>query len=443
MKYSLLIAGLVFLFNPEYSFFDILPDFIGLLMIARAIEPLTDISPSAENAAKCFKKAALASGIQCAFLLPMMSITAIDNACHLVFTFAGLLARMLFLLPAFKDFFASLRYFSDKHAVKTKVVDLASTFTSLFVFSHTLLTVLPQCVYLQVQEFGIRYPLTADRTSHGMTTYQELTHFSIILTFVLGTIWLVALSSCLLSLKRNKALNHGIAADIAVVPHSVTKTVLRSAKPAIYLLIFAAFATVACTVDGLPLLPPLLAPILYLLAIRRMERILTPKRRIPLTLIFAASAGIALHLALYEFCSIHHETALYNFAQVKTAFLLPLATEILYCILMIASQLCLRSRIRRLIVEHTGIYWENAYISHNARIGKEKQRQLFFLDFSTVLFCLLLISNSVSYYYLYLTPTYRLINTGFGVFVASLGASLYASILSSIQDKYSDALMKE
>lgn len=438
MKLSLLIIGSLFLLTPELSFLDVLPDFIGLLLIAKALSPLSEISPSAESATQKFRKAALVSVVQFAFLLPMISVTVSDGAMQLLFVAVFHLLRLIFVLPAFHDLFASLRYLFDKHGSTSRLLPAVSVFVPIALLTHSALTLLPQLVYLKVEEFGVRYPLTADAGRNGMTTYQTLLRFSLIASAILLGIWLISMTAYYVSIARNKDFRSYLLRAIAASPRSLSKTVLSTVRPSLSLLTTAAFCSVVLTLDGLPLIPPALAPFLQFIALGRLSKILTKGKGGRVFPLLGGIAGLLLHLGLYMFCEVNHETALIDFATAERYFRLPMTLDVIYSVLSIFTALCLYRKLRALIHEHSGAFWEGAYLTHNSLVGKEKARQLFSLLVVTVLSILHSLTSTISYYYLYSHPTYRLINSLFGLIVAIASCALYHRILLSVQEKYSD-----
>ena len=440
MKYSLLLFGILFLVTPELSFLDVLPDFIGLLLLSKALSYLSEISPSAESAVQLLRRGALISGIQCAFILPMMSVTVSDSALQLLFVVVFHLLRLLYLIPAFRDLFAALRYLSDKHGTSLPLLSVLSVFAPIALVCHTALTILPQLVFLKVEEFGVRYPLTADVGANGRTTYQTLLHFSLLSSLLLFTLWSLLFIVFFVSLKRKREWNQSIREAVAAAPRSLSKAVLSSVKPSLSLLTAAAFCSVVLSLDGLPLLPPALAPFLLFLAMGRLSKVSLKgkKRTFRFLPILGAVAGLLLHLFLYIFCEMYGETALYDFASVERPFSLPMTMEIVYSIFMILTQLAFYPQLRQLIREHTGCFWESAYLTHNSLVGKEQAHQLFSLRLLTLLSVIHSLTGTLSYAVLYTHPTYQILNTLFGLAVAIFASSLYAQILSSVKEKYAD-----
>ena len=64
MGLGFIIAAAVFLFNPDIALIDILPDFIGYILLAFALRFVRDLSPHFESAWKNFRLLALVTGIK-------------------------------------------------------------------------------------------------------------------------------------------------------------------------------------------------------------------------------------------------------------------------------------------------------------------------------------------------------------------------------------------
>ncbi|MBQ0102105.1 MAG: hypothetical protein KBT31_04860, partial [Firmicutes bacterium] len=61
MNISLVIAGLAFCLEPGFGFIDVIPDFIGLLMIYFGVRQLARIDRDAEKCVSRLKNAVIAN----------------------------------------------------------------------------------------------------------------------------------------------------------------------------------------------------------------------------------------------------------------------------------------------------------------------------------------------------------------------------------------------
>lgn len=100
-------TGMIFLCNPLINIIDILPDFIGLLMIMHGLSKAAEVTDHLEDARDRFAKLAIVSAVQTCivFTLPNNSASYIML---MAFTFSVLSA--IFFLPAVSHLFAGLSY---------------------------------------------------------------------------------------------------------------------------------------------------------------------------------------------------------------------------------------------------------------------------------------------------------------------------------------------
>ena len=104
----LIAVGFIFLVNPCIHIIDVLPDFIGFILMAFGVDKLADIEGRFAAAKKGFIELAVISAVKTAGLVLLPHIDEIF-VILLVFSF-GLLEAMFFI-PAMKNLFEGFRYF--------------------------------------------------------------------------------------------------------------------------------------------------------------------------------------------------------------------------------------------------------------------------------------------------------------------------------------------
>lgn len=436
MKYRLLIFGLFFLVNPYIWVMDFIPDFIGLLMIAKAIKPVCDVSPSAESASNGFKKAAAVSISQIGLLIPMIPIVNSDPTFNMVFSFCFNILRLIFLVPAFTDLFNCIIYFAEKHAVfghsvSTARIRFTKTATQIFVILHCFLSSFPEVVYFKIDDSGFAenvYPLSFYRTG--------VIFLAGVIALIVGIIWYVIICAQFSSLRKSAVMNEGISKDIASAVRSEKKRIMSNLTPAVICFTLSAFCMITYFIDGTAVIPPYFAPILHIAAIGYLKRILDKKVTRAFSII-ATVLAFPLHLFYEMFAADCHDRALFAFNDVKDQFALPYWTNIIYTAFLILSLICVGVAFYRVIDKHTGLFWESAYITHNSRALRQKLHQKQLSMLLTFFGCLCAVINTLSYYYLYKKPMYNLYASFICIAFAIAGASLYSSVKSSVLEKYS------
>lgn len=437
MRYGLIVFGLFFLVNPYFWIIDVLPDFIGLLLIAKAISPIVDASPSAEEASTNFKKAAAVSIAQCGLLIPLISIVNSDVGFNMVFSFCFNILKLIFLIPAFRQLFDSFEYFAQRHAGEGKSVSigrikLTRIATGLFLMLHAFLSAFPDIVYFMVDDSGFTeniYPLASYRL--GVTVLCAAA------SLIVSVVWYCIITPHMFSLKRNVSLNIGINSDIALAVRSEKKRVMSAVSPAILCYTASLFCMISYFVDGKSAIPVYFAPILHIAAIVFANKVTARKRVTKAFSIIALILSLPLQLFYEAFSSSYHERALFDFNGVKDQFMIPLIFNILFTAFLILSLICVGIALHRIIEEHTGLYWEKEFITHNARAAREKLRNKRLSAALTFALCLSAVINTVSYLNLYKKPMFNLYATVICLVISLITSFLYANVKNAVIEKYS------
>lgn len=431
MSYAKLIIGALFLSNPYFGAIDYLPDFIGLLLISSAIKPLAEISPSAEASRSFINKAAAVSFFQITLLFPFLSIISSEPSFNLLYSFSFAVLRIIFLIPAIRELFNALRYFSSKALSSIKSIGFANVSTQAFLIFHCVMSVLPETVYLAVDEYGLYsdviFPNAQYRTG--------IMFLCAAIVLVVGLIWFIEALVFLSHLKKNKPFNEAICESISEIVYSVKKAVLRVVSPATLCLTVACFTSVIYYVDGKPLLPPFVTCFFQLIALGYLRSVC--KKRVTRAFsVIALIFGVLLQISCELFCAISHDRALFAFQEVSDQFMLPMICNIIYTLFNILSLISVGRAVCALIEEHTGLFWENAFITHNARVGKDKLHQLFMTRLLTVLLCISAVFGSISYALLYFIPQINLIYCAVCIVLGFVGFFNFGSVKSSVTEKY-------
>lgn len=432
MKYIKLIFGLLFLSNPYFGPLDYLPDFIGLLMIASSIHPLSEISPSAQSAEDCFKKAAAVSGIQLALFIPVISIINSEPSFNLLYSSAFAILRVIFLIPAFYGLFDCLSYLSDKSAIKISHLKTARASCIIFMLFHCIMSAMPEIVYLTVDEFGLYgealFPMAKFRNG--------LMFLCAAIVLAAGIVWFVATTVFVCKLKKNNDLNKCISEDLSKVQYSLKKAVLRAASPATVLMTLSVLLLLTFYIDGKSMIPPYFAPIIHVITILFLRKTVTKKVSIAFS-VTASVFGLLLQLGYEIFAKVSHERALFAFNEVKDKFALPFVLDCIYTAFIILSVINVGRMAFAFANEHTGQFWESQFTSHNAKAAKEKLNLLFGIKLCTVLAAVACLVNLYSYAVLYKSKSMNMISLGITLAVSVFAYLIASNIGISVKEKYS------
>ena len=435
MNYRLLATGLFFLFNPDITILDLLPDCIGFYLIAKALSNVAEISPPAEKAVACFRKLAWI-GVGKAFaFFPMMSLFQSEKEITLLFTGGFSLLTAVFLFPAFHNLFAFITQFAlraNTNVRGTRVVAFVSYIAFILRF---FLAMVPESVYLYMDTYE---SISQNRPIYPLAPYRMgITVLAVTISFVIGLVWLVSILRYLSGVKRNRALNERLHLSVSFVVHSQYQTVMTSLKPSMRLMMLSFLFLIGYSIEGTPVFPDFLAPLMLLFSLSYLKRCLWLPKQFKLLPILASISGLFSFLATYLFCEQYYEKATIGFLLVRSQYLLPIVLTGVTSLTYFLSVLIVAvPALKRLINEHTGAFWETAYTCHNSAVAKERQNLHFRVALLPWLTLVCLTLGVVSFALYYVHPLLRLLSAGLGLCLYLYTHTLFSSIQQSVKEKY-------
>ena len=109
MGLGFIIAGMIFLFNPFISIYDILPDIIGYAFIVYGLSKFADIELKVMEAKRRMTSALYVAAGRMVVMFASVFME-FDSTLILVFAFSFAALEMFFVLPAFNMFFEGMEY---------------------------------------------------------------------------------------------------------------------------------------------------------------------------------------------------------------------------------------------------------------------------------------------------------------------------------------------
>ncbi len=147
MGFLHLFFGFVFLYSPDVSIFDFLPDFIGYILILSGLSRLADIDERAYEAHVIAKRLFILSLVKFGASLFLPSLHKTDL---LLVTFSLAILDLILILPFLNNFFHSVEYTALRQGVEVshkKIYDMKA-FAVLFFVVKDVLMVAPSIVSL-------------------------------------------------------------------------------------------------------------------------------------------------------------------------------------------------------------------------------------------------------------------------------------------------------
>ena len=300
MGFGYIAVGLWFLFNPNISVLDVLPDFIGYLLIFRGLFQMSFSSPALQEVRGSMGKLALITALR---LLSFILLPYTSETFGLVLVFVFGVLEAIYFIPAVTGLFEGFYNLGIRHGVdsvfdtrtvqmkvrvknasdssdgkavyttetrKREFAERLKVYTIVFFLIKTVGAVLPELTVLQT---GEGYSTTT-RFQAALTQFKPLFRgFCFLIVLVFGVIWLIRFLRYIRLLRRDAVLCEGIEeyyrANIASRP--AVAAALRMKKVHV-LLIAAAVFTMIFLIEGMDRLPNALASACVILALLMMRR---------------------------------------------------------------------------------------------------------------------------------------------------------------------------
>lgn len=167
-SFQRLLLGFVFLLNPLFSFVDVLPDFIGCIILFSAFRPLLFLDARIQSARREVRLFALLSAARLVLSPVFFSSSVYDGgntAMLLSFVFAAVSAMLE--LSLVKNLTESFNYLSVRCDSKEALphLDPAFSLLSIFVFVKNLCSALPDLLTLFSPDSTLEYNPGSERAA--------------------------------------------------------------------------------------------------------------------------------------------------------------------------------------------------------------------------------------------------------------------------------------
>lgn len=301
IRFGYIITALVFLMNPNINIVDILPDFIGYLLIMRALYAPAAIYPHFRDAYTSFRNLTVIS-IAKTLSLPVVFIissTEMTWLLLLAFAFGGL--EIFYGVVAFSKLFEGIYYSAERTAGKAvfEGYDGARLFAVLFCVFKPIAAFFPELTTLSSSEYGTV-------TESGILSYAKLRIplmiFAVILTLCVGIAWLVYERKYFKRLLSDdeyiSALSEKYSRFSVESPHLVDRRIVLSA---VSLFAVGAILALELKLDGINYIPNFAAAALFIAGFVRVRKIFPSlaKTGIAASIIYAAASAVSFGYSIF------------------------------------------------------------------------------------------------------------------------------------------------
>ena len=190
MGLSYLIAGFVFFFLPNFTIIDLLPDFIGCILIIKGLSKLADLTPGLMTAKNAFIKVLYFSIAKFLLMFTVPYFGSTDGGYILIFTFCFVVFDFIYTLPAFKALLNGFVYLGDRTNSKVLFKNQSefSTLTVIFIIVRASLALLTDLSYISAPEFS---NVVSSGNEFYLANYRTLlVLFNFVVTTIIGVVWL-------------------------------------------------------------------------------------------------------------------------------------------------------------------------------------------------------------------------------------------------------------
>lgn len=354
MGISYLIAGLTFFFLPNISIIDLLPDFIGCILIIKGLGKLSDLTPLLMNAKLAFIKAMY---VNIAKFVLMFSVPYFGNTNDmflLIFSFVFLVLDLIYVFPAFKKLLDGFVYLGNRTnaSVLYKNQSELSTLTTIFLFVKSSLPVLADLSYISKPEYS-------NNISSGNEFYLSnyrllLVSVNILVTSIVGVVWLVYAVNYFKSIKKDKALIEYLKNEYKTkVLTNTGLFIRRNIKSAFIFILVGGFLMFDLLVDSVNILPDFLGGLFILLAALTLKKH-CKTRTLFVTSLFFTIVAIVSWGTLSYFAAKFPAVYIWNNFEAYELFIVVNITNAIKYIFCIGVFIAIYGLIKSIILNYAG-----------------------------------------------------------------------------------------
>ena len=297
IRSPLLFLGLFFLFNPYFAALDILPDFIGYLLIFYCFSDMAKCEYRVESARRdMLWLAALSFARLAAFVLSLGS----DDSMRLLLTFSFGAAEILLIIRFAGNLFGGTEYLLQRYGGFGALEKIYNAkFLTLFAFiARAALCCIPEAAVLLVQK--VLYSELID--VEDIQIYSDIASYKpyaqllfVLIAFILGVWWLASVCRFFASLRNDASFLENLSRSAISVPAPEAGALDKKLSRSFLLLAFGAALYFDIYFDRIPALPSFLGTLFIFAALNAAMP--SAKK----SLLCAALPASALQLA-YDVC---------------------------------------------------------------------------------------------------------------------------------------------
>lgn len=363
VSWGLMALAFIFFFNPNIAVIDILPDFIGYLLLSLALLKVSMLCEGLADARRAFERMILVDGAK---LLAMVWIFGVNSSNDrtsslLLWSFIFVVLEMIFAVPAFIKLFDGLSELGNFHENTsihgskreggTSYTDKLKHFTTVFVILKAAATLLPELSALGTSAF--------EEGSKVVNLYRYIgvmRGLAMTPVVIVGIVWIVFVLRYFARILADKKLCGGVSAAYVekVAPKRGLFTI-RNVRAATWFLVAAAVLTLDVRLEEINILPDIVVVILIAISFAFFARTVKLSFKAPAALmaLFGVSTVFSV-IAENYFLEKYTYNAIEKSSEALTSYLVYVGAVALQGILFVCMLSVFFKGLKRVIAEHTG-----------------------------------------------------------------------------------------
>lgn len=353
----------LFIFNPNVSIVDVLPDFFGYIILSVSLVKLSMLSEGLAEARRAFERMILIDGAKLFAMVWVFGIEATNerSSSLLLWSFVFGVLEIIFLVPACIKLFEGLGELGNFHkntAIhgsaregRKSYTEKLRNFSVFFIIFRAAMTLLPELADLT--------NVDSVQQANFVSIYRYIgimRMFCFIPVFIVGVIWLVKALRYFARIRADRVFCDSVreAYREKIIPKEGL-FVIRNVKIATWLFVVAMVLSLDIELEGSNILPDLLILLFFIPSFIYLCKttVFSKKATIVTTVLFALSsvASIAAD-AFYH--SNYTYNAMEKSEEVFFAYLVYVGAVALQGIVFICLLTSFSNNVRKVIAAHTG-----------------------------------------------------------------------------------------
>ncbi len=385
LGFGAIAFSFLFIFNPNVNIIDIFPDVIGYIILCSALTRLGDMNDSLYRAKELFSRMIVIDAVKIASVFWVFGLSFRDeqNTLLLLVAFSLGVVELFTLVPAYINLFegvSALGYAYENTSVfadgkRARISEKTRAFTLFFVIFKTVMCVLP--------EFSVFGTQSYDEASRFVNIYDFvplLRSMAVIVTFVIGIIWLIKIMRYFRRIKKDTAFVSALVEEYKekVLPRR-SIFIQRRIKLAFVLIGAFCLLCVDFRIDSFNVVPDVFAALLLILIAFLLKKYISCFKRTLLCFVAYAASSLASIIVEYRFFEEYYYGAIIRSEEAYIHYVTMLGFSVLDTVGFLLAILGLLLVLKDIISKYTGFVMKGVTQNEEAVLGavhKELNKKL-------------------------------------------------------------------